>query len=263
MIMQLEDIEMATLPQTRVHIEPTKRRVRAFFAGQPIADSKRVLLVIEPRRLPIYYFPIQDVRMDLLRPTAYSNGVLGAGSPIARWSLECANRTVENVGWSYREPDAERALLKDHIALYWAKLDAWFEEDAEVFVHARNPYSRVDVLPSSRHIKVVVAGEVVTETHRPHVLFETGLPPRYYIPRVDVRLDLLEHTSTVTQCPYKGKAEYWSVRAGGTVHKDLVWSYPYPIQECAKVAQLMSFFNEKVDIFVDGELEERPLTEWS
>ena len=108
-----------------------------------------------------------------------------------------------------------------------------------------------------------MAGEVVAETYRPHVLFETSLPPRYYIPRMDVRLDLLERTDTVTQCPYKGKAEYWSVRAGGALHKDLVWSYPFPIPECSKVEQLMSFFNEKVDIYVDGELEERPITQWS
>ena len=128
MTMQIEDLEMTyPSPGNGLHVEPTARRVRAYFAGTPIADSKRALLVLEPRRLPVYYFPMQDVRMDLLRSTAYSNGALGAGSPVARWSLEYANRTVDNIAWSYRAPDAAHAPLLDHVAFYWAKLDAWFE----------------------------------------------------------------------------------------------------------------------------------------
>jgi len=201
--------------------------------------------------------------MDLLRPTAYSNGVLGARSSVARWTLQSADRTVDNVGWSLVQPDEAHAPLKDYIAFYWSKLDAWYEEDTEVFVHPRDPYSRVDVLPSSRHIKVVVEGEVIAESRRPHLLFETHLPTRYYLPRMDVRLDLLEPSDKTTQCPYKGVARYWSVRAGGAVHKDLVWSYPFPIAEVPKLEGLMSFFNEKVDIYVDGDLEARPRTMWS
>lgn len=244
-----------------VRIEPTARRVRAFFAGEPVADSTRVLLVFEPRRLPVYYFPMRDVRMDLLRPTAHSEAA--PEGPTARWSLESHGRTVDNVGWSYREPDGARAQLKDHIAFYWGKLDTWFEEDDEVYVHPRDPYHRVDVLNSSRHVKVVVDGTVVAETHRPRVLFETSLPTRYYIPKADVRLDLLEPTDTVTQCPYKGKASYWSIRIGDKVHKDLVWGYPFPIPECPKIEDLLAFYNEKLDIHVDGQLEPRPKTPWS
>jgi len=264
MTMQLEDIDIgAVYARSGVQIEPSARRVRAYFGGEPIADSTHVLLVTEPRRLPVYYFPMSDVRMDLLRPTAYSNGAVGAKAPIARWSLQYGDRLVEQVGWSFREPDAEHAPLREYIAFYWAKLDAWFEEDEEVYVHPRSPHHRVDVMSSSRHIKVVVDGEVVAETHRPHVLFETGLPARYYIPRVDVRQDLLVSSETITQCPYKGRAEYWSVRIGDKEYKDLVWSYPFPIAECPKIAQLVSFFNERVDIYVDGELEIRPRTMWS
>jgi len=262
--MQLEDLAIPdTFQRTRVHIEPTARRVRAYFAGMPVADSQHVLLVMEPNRLPVYYFPMQDVRMDMLRPSDYSNGALGARSAVARWTLQYANRTVDNVGWSHVHPDDAHAALKDYIAFYWSKLDAWYEEDVEVFVHPRDPYSRVDVLPSSRHIKVMVGGEVVAETSRPHLLFETHLPTRYYIPRMDVRLDLLEPSDKTTQCPYKGVARYWSVRAGGAVHENLVWSYPFPIPECPRLEGLMSFFNEKVDIYVDGELEQRPKTMWS
>src|SRR5262249_43582499 len=155
-----------------------------------------------------------DVRMDLLRPTAYSASSAGADSDRVRWLLESDGRTVDNVGWSYAEPDQAHAALKDHIAFYWDKLDAWFEEDQEVFVHPRDPYKRVDVMASSRHVRVVLDGEVIAETDRPHLLFETGLPTRYYIPQTDVRLDLLQPSDKSTQCPYKGSAVYWSVRTG-------------------------------------------------
>jgi uncharacterized protein (DUF427 family) len=259
----LEDRDITTVGnRERVRVERSPRWVRAFFGGQAIADSKRVLLAFEPRRLPVYYFPREDVRMDLLQPSDYS-AASGERSPMVRWSLELDGRRVDNVGWSYREPDAEHARLAEHVAFYWGKLDAWFEEDEEVYVHPRDPYHRVDVAESSRHVQVVVAGETVADTRRPRLLFETNLPTRYYIPRTDVRLDLLEPTETTTQCPYKGRAVYWSVRAGGEVHKDLVWSYPFPIPECPKIERLMAFYNEKVDIVVDGQLQERPKTQWS
>jgi len=253
---------LTAAPAETVRIEPSPRWVRAFAGGQAIADSKRVLLVFEPRRLPVYYFPRQDVRMDLLQPTAYA-AAAGEHGPLARWSLELPGRRIDNVGWSYRAPDAAHAPLADYVAFYWAKLDAWFEEDEEVYVHPRDPYHRVDVLDSSRHVRVVLDGQTLADTVRPRLLFETGLPTRYYIPRPDVRLELLEPTSTVTQCPYKGRAVYWSVRSGDQVHKDLVWSYPFPIPECPKIEKLLAFYNEKLDIFVDDELQPKPVTQWS
>jgi uncharacterized protein (DUF427 family) len=245
-----------------LRIEKTDRRVRAVFGGEVVADSKSVLLVWEPRRLVVYYFPVEDVRMDLLQPTRHTLDS-GAESETLRWDLEAGGRTAENAAWGYRDPDGERAALRGHVAFYWSKLDAWFEEDDEVFVHPRDPYHRVDVLNSSRNVKVVVEGEVVAETNRPRLLFETGLPTRYYIPKIDVRLDLLEPSDTVTACPYKGQARYWSVRVGDRSINDLVWSYPTAIEECPKIENLLSFYNEKVDLYVDGELQPRPVTPWS
>jgi uncharacterized protein (DUF427 family) len=245
-----------------LRIEKADRRVRAFFAGEVVADSKRPLLVFEPRRLPVYYFPVEDVRMDLLKPTRHTVDSDG-DSKTVRWDLEARGRTAENAAWGYRDPNGERAALRDHVAFYWSRLDAWFEEDDEVFVHPRDPYHRVDVLNSSRNVKIVVEGEVVAETNKPRLLFETGLPTRYYIPKIDVRLDLLEPTDTVTACPYKGQARYWSVRVGDHMAKDLVWSYPTTIAECPKIEDMLSFYNEKVDLYVDGELQARPITPWS
>ena len=245
-----------------VRIEPSPRRVRAFLDGVPIADSRRVKLVFEPRRLPVYYFPLADVRADLLRPTDYT-AAQGDQATVARWNLELGDRKVENAAWSYADPDPDHAPLKDHVAFFWNKRDSGYEEDDEVFVHPRDPYHRVDVLNSSRRVKVVVEGETVAETSRPRLLFETGLPTRYYIPKVDVRMDLLEPSDTTTACPYKGRASYWSVRAGEHLAEDVVWSYAAPIPECPKIENLVCFYNEKVDIYVDGELQPRPKTQWS
>jgi uncharacterized protein (DUF427 family) len=142
-------------------------------------------------------------------------------------------------------------------------MDHWYEEEEEVFVHPRDPYHRVDVLASSRHIRVELAGQLVAESSRPHILFETGLPTRYYLPLADVRMELLEPTETHSRCPYKGLASYWTARVGEEVFADIVWCYPEPIPECPKVKDLLCFFNERADITVDGQPLPKPKTQWS
>jgi uncharacterized protein (DUF427 family) len=265
MTASLEDLEIVAGVErsrlaTGVAIEPCPRWVRAYFGGVAVADSKRVLLAFEPKRLPVYWFPAQDVRMDLLTP-ARPGGSRPGGT--ARWILRVGERTAELAAWSYPDPGPERVALKDHIAFYWSKMDAWYEEDDEVFVHPRDPYSRVDVLHSSRRVRVELGGQLLAESTRPRLLFESGLPTRYYLPKQDVRMELLEPTATTTRCPYKGVAVYWSLRLGDQLVPDIVWSYPHPIPECSKIENLLCFFNERVDILVDGELQPRPVTEWS
>ena len=145
----------------------------------------------------------------------------------------------------------------------WDRGVRWFEEAMEVHVHAKDPTKRVDTVPSDRHVRVEVAGEVVAESRHPHALFETTLPTRWYLPPEDVVWDKLVPTDTVTVCPYKGTARYWSVRVGGRDHQDLAWSYPEPIPENPRIKDLVCFFNEKVDLILDGELQPRPVTPWS
>src|SRR5690606_20200851 len=118
---------------------------------------------------------------------------------------------------------------------------------------------RVDVLSSSRHVRIEVNGVTVADSRSPRLLFETGLPTRYYLPKTDVRLDLLEPTDTVTHCPYKGTAEYWSVNG----EKDLAWSYRTPLPESEKIAGLIAFYDEKVDVYVDGVRQDRPTTKFA
>jgi uncharacterized protein (DUF427 family) len=254
-------VETATRDHSH-ELEPSPRWVRVRFAGQFVADSRRVLLLREPGRIPVYYFPRADVRTDALAPAEHAVPCAREGGA-ACWSVRVGDRTAEHAAWSYPDPSPARALLRDHVTFEWPQMDAWFEEDDEVYVHARDPYKRVDVLHSSRHVKVVVAGQVVADTRRPSVLFETGLPTRYYLPRADVRMDLLEPTDTETQCPYKGVANYYSVRSGDAAGRDIAWYYRHPISECGKIENLISFFDERVDLYVDGQLQARPRTRWS
>ncbi len=257
----VENLGQRPIAGDDIFFEPVSRRVRVIFGGATIADSRAVMLMLEKKRLAIYYFPVKDVRLDLLLPTSFTSSHAGKGDA-SFYSVKVGDRVAEKAAWRYLQ--SEQPKLKDYVAFYWDKMDSWFEEDDEVFVHPRDPYHRVDVLNSSRHVKVVVGGEVVAETNRPRLLFETGLPTRYYIPKLDVRLDLLTPTNTSTRCPYKGKASYWTVRVGGKEFTDIVWAYPAPIPECPKIENLLCFYDEKVDaVYVDGELQPRPKTPWS
>jgi uncharacterized protein (DUF427 family) len=142
-------------------------------------------------------------------------------------------------------------------------MDRWYEEDEEVFVHARDPHTRVDILPSSRRVRVEIDGVTVADSTKGRFLFETGLPARYYLPKSDVRMDLLTPTDKVTACPYKGTARYWSVNIGETTHPDAVWGYEDPLPESDRIAGLVCFYNEKTDIFLDEVLQDRPQTKFS
>ena len=153
---------------------------------------------------------------------------------------------------------------RDYCAFYWDRVDHWFEEDEEIFVHPRDPYKRVDTTPSSREVRVVLGGETVANSTRAMFLFETGLPTRYYLPREDVRMDLLEPSETETACPYKGTSIFWSAEIWGQRFDDIVWSYPDPVPECPKIRDLLCFYNEIVDgIYVDGVEVKKPETKWT
>lgn len=261
--MQAENIVHTGIDRARlkdgVHIELSPRRVRTYFGGKLIADSKRALLVYETKRPPAYWFPIADVRVEYLDPRDRSNG----STEVLRWRLHVNDRAIENAARAYAKPDGDLAALENHLTFYWDEMDAWFEEDEEVFVHPRDPYTRVDTVHSSRHVRVEIGGVVLAETRRPVLLFETGLPTRYYIPKQDVRMDMLQPTSSVSRCPYKGVARYWSGPVGDSMIQDVAWSYPAPIPECPKIENLLSFYNERVDLYVDGVLQDRAMEPFS
>jgi uncharacterized protein (DUF427 family) len=232
----------------RVRVEQTDKRIRAYVAGVPIADSTHALLVWENPHYPAYYIPTGDVRMDLLAPTENVTHSPSRGDA-RHFTVKLGDGERIDAAWQYTDSPIE--ALRDAIRFDWAAMDAWFEEDEEVFTHARSPYTRVDILPSSRRVRVELDGVVLAETTHARVLLETGLPPRWYIPKVDVRMDLLVHTDSESHCPYKGQAEYWSAQIGDRLEKDIAWSYRTPLPESERVAGLIAFYNERVDLIVD------------
>jgi uncharacterized protein (DUF427 family) len=246
----------------RVHVEPSPRRVRVMFNGETLADSKRAVLLRETGHLPVYYFPPEDVRQDLLEPTDLHTRCPFKGEA-SYWTIKAGDRSSENAVWSYLDPLPGREDIRGYQAFYWGRMDAWYEEEEQIFAHPRDPYHRVDVLQSSRDVRVEIGGQTVAESRRPRLLFETNLPTRYYLPVEDVRMDLLEPTDTSSVCPYKGTASYWRLK-GDSTGRDVAWSYLDPIPECPKIRGLIAFFNERVDaLYVDGELQEKPKTNWS
>ena len=246
-----------------IHVSDSPRNVRVIFGGETLADSKRVRLLREDGVLPVYYFPEQDVHQEFMVATDRRTRCPHKGEA-SYWSLKVADKTADNAVWSYRDPLPEANRLKNHFGFEWNQMDAWYEEDEEIFVHPRDPYKRVDVLPSRRHVRVVIDGQTVADTTRPRLLFETNHPVRYYIPQADARMDLLLPSATRSRCPYKGPASYWSVKIGDQIFDDMVWGYMETIPECPKIKGLLCFFHERgAEIYVDGEKIPAPTTKWA
>ncbi|WP_328711704.1 DUF427 domain-containing protein [Nocardia salmonicida] len=249
---------MAEDRRGRVKVETGQKRVRVYLRGKLVADTLRPLLVWEVPYYPTYYVPLTDVRADL-DPNGITEHSPSRGDATG---YDVAVEGMRAEGAALRYLDSPLTELKDAVRLDIAAFD-WFEEDEQVFVHPRDPYSRVDILGSSRHVRVEIDGVTVADSHSPRILFETGLPARYYLPLTDVRMDLLTASDTHTSCPYKGTADYWNVRVGDTDHPDVVWIYRTPLPESQKVAGLACFYNEKVDIYLDGVRQDRPHTPFS
>ena len=248
-------------PGRAVYMEPCPKWVRVLVGDETIADSRRVLMVSESGLQPVYYFPPEDVRSDVLEPTERHTRCPKKGEA-SYHTIRVGETVVENGAWYYPEPLESAAPIKDLIAFYWDRMDHWYEEDEEVFVHPRDPYHRVDVIATSRRLRFSLEGEVLAETDRAMALFESNLPTRWYIPREDVSAEL-EPTDTVTRCPYKGTASYYAVkRSDGQTVKDLIWYYDDPLPAVGQIAGRVCFFNERVDVEVDGEPEGRPETVW-
>lgn len=253
------DESTAVAARGRVRVERSHKRVRALLGGEVVADTNRPLLVWEVPYYPVYYIPAADVRARLV-PTGDTERSPSRGTAAL---LDVVTAKATAASGARRYPDSPIEELREAVRLDWAAMDEWLEEDEPVYVHPRDPYTRVDILASSRHVRVDLDGVTVAESRSPRILFETGLPPRYYLPLTDVRLDLLRPSDQRSQCPYKGTAGYWSVQVGERTYEDVVWIYRTPLPESQKIAGLVCFYNEKVDLYVDGERQERPHTKFS
>ena len=243
-----------------VRTEPAHKRIRVFLGGEPVVDTVDALYVWESPWYPQYYLPVTDFTDGALEPSATTDRSPSRGTA-TYFHVQGGNAKALDAAWAYADSPLED--LRGRVRLDWDAMDAWFEEDEEVFVHPRNPSTRVQILRSSRHVVVEVDGVAVADTNHPTFLFETGLPQRTYIPKLDVRMDLLTSTPSITACPYKGWASYWSVQIDGTQHADLAWSYRTALPESAAIAGLVAFYDELVDVTVDGQRQVRPRTKFA
>ena len=247
--------------------EPTEKRLRALLAGDEVVDSARALLVWEPRRVvPSIAVPIEDVRGELVpaTPAAAEPGTSAAmlhpgigfeahSTEGESLSLRAGDSAREGVAFALADPD-----LAGHVILDFYGFDAWLEEDEPLLGHARDPYHRIDMRRSSRAVRIELDGTLLAQSTRAVLLFETSLPTRFYLPREDVTA-AMRPSDKRTICAYKGHASYWSLDAG----ENLAWTYENPLPEAAAVKGLVAFFDELVDVSVDGERRERPRTHFA
>jgi uncharacterized protein (DUF427 family) len=259
--------------------EPIDKRIRATLAGQEVIDSSRAMLVWEPKRVvPSYGIPVEDVDAELVAegmdedrskadPDSIAAPRLG-DRPIYDPSIPFSVHTTEGEPLHIRAGSGERegaafrpadVALSGYVVVDFGAFDAWYEEDEPNVAHPRDPFHRIDIVHSSRNVRVVRDGQVLAESTSPYLLFEPPLPVRYYLPPSDVSLDLLRPSPTRTFCAYKGQASYWSLQD----EADIAWTYPSPLREAAEVTDRIAFFNERVGLVVDGRELERPVTPWS
>lgn len=232
----------------RVRAEQAHKRVRAYLGGELVVDTVEPVLVWEGPYYPVYYFPADDVKATLVA-NGQTKRSPSRGEAV-RYDVKAGDATAADAALIY--PDSPLEELRGLVRFEWDRLDEWFEEDEPVYVHARNPYHRVDIMASSRHVKVEVDGVTIAESDRPTVLFETGLPARFYLPLTDVQQRYLRPSDSETACPYKGFADYFSAEVGGRRIDDVAWIYRAPLHESAKIAGLVCFYPERAEVYVDG-----------
>ncbi|MEV5016506.1 DUF427 domain-containing protein [Streptomyces sp. NPDC053780] len=232
------------------HVEPVPRRVRGLIGGRAVFDTRRALYVWEWPPYPQFGIPLDDLAEGVVLTADGETRTLGAW-PARRHSLRFGSEVREAAVWVWDDEAPER--VRGTVRFAWEALDDWFEEDEPVFVHPRSPYSRVDALRSSSSVRVELNGELLADAPHCVTLFETGLPTRYYLDRAYVDWTRLLPSDTVTRCPYKGTTSgYWSLRSDPGAHPDLLWAYDFPTAQVQRIAGLVAFYGERVDLRVDG-----------
>ncbi len=237
----------------------SERWVRVRLDGAVIAESRSATLLLQygpPPGLPTYYFSLEEI--DETRLVNRVEGSDGA----TKWDVQGGDRRAPAAAWTHPRPTDDLQPLAGMITFDWWGALEWFEEDEKIFAHARDPFKRVDVIPSSRHIEVFKDGTRLADSHSPLMVFETYLPTRHYLAAEDVSLDLLTPSHTVTMCPYKGVSRHWAFEGSDGAKTDIAWAYPNPVPENPRIKDRICFYNERVDLVVDGEPQPRPRSPW-
>lgn len=273
MATRLRDVMMRELGELRY--EPIEKRIRARLGDRAVIDSTRAMLVWEPKRVvPTYAVPVVDIDAELgpAHRDELDAGPASApqllGRPVYDPSVPFTVHSTEGERLTLRGPGGEReaaafrpsdATLAGYVTVDFDAFDEWYEEDERNVGHPRDPFHRIDIVRSSRHVRVALAGEVLADSTSPCLLFEPPLPVRYYLPPEDVATDRLRPSATRTFCAYKGEASYWGLDGAA----DIAWSYPEPLREATELTGRFAFLDERVDVVVDGRPQERPVTPWS
>lgn len=277
---QLRHTIMGALPELR--LEPIEKRIRGRLGDETVIDSTAALLVWEPRRVvPTYGFPVADISGEILEATQHASppadsdrGIAAMGAPMlgdrpvldpsVPFDVRATAGTPKQIrarvsGRHAAAFAADDPALADHLIVDFDGFDAWLEEDELNVGHPRDPFHRIDIVHSSRHVRIELDGQTIAESRRARFLFEPPLPVRFYLPRADVDEQVLQPSATITTCAYKGHASYWSVGE----HDDIAWTYEAPLREAAEIAGYVAFLSERTDVFVDGQPLKRPVTPWS
>ncbi|SCK27517.1 Uncharacterized conserved protein, DUF427 family [Variovorax sp. HW608] len=235
------------LPQRLLFAEPLRRRMRVKLAGEWIADSENVVLLHEPGRYPVAYFPIADIRPSVLTLEDRATRHRDLGDT-AWFSASVGDRSAAHAAWQYTGLPDHANVLQDRVAFAWRAMDAFYEEDERIVGHAADAYHRIDIRQSSRHLVVRDGDRVIADTTHPLVLFESGFAPRWYVPREDIDEAALTPVEGRTFCPYKGLASYYDIGS----HRKAAWSYPQAWSEVARISTLVSFEPDKIEVFLDS-----------
>ncbi len=235
------------LPQRLLFAEPLRRRMRIRLAGEWIADSEDVVLLHEPGRYPVAYFPMKDIRPDVLVDDTRKTKHHDLGDT-AWFEVHVGDRIAKRAAWRHEALPAFANVLQDRVAFAWTAMDAFYEEDERIVGHAADAYHRIDIRQSSRQLVAQIEGRVIADTRRPLVLFESGFAPRWYVPREDVDTAALSPSPLQTFCPYKGLASYYNVGD----RRNIAWSYTKAWPEVARISNLLSFEQDLIDVFLDG-----------
>ena len=241
---------------------PVPKYIRVMLGKGFIVKSKNAMLM--RGRPPVYFFPREDIAASELVRSGKTEHSDKLGTAVY-YNVKAGGKIAENGAWSYENPSGNAPEdISRYVALDWKAMDTWFEEDEEARVHPRDPYHRVDVIPSSRIVKVIMDGKTVAETDCPVLLFETGLPVRYYIRKTDIHMEMLEPTDLKTGCPYKGEASYYSFVNGDKMEENIAWTYPFPNPEVYRIKDFVAFYSENIEDFrVEGEKLPKIKTPWS
>ncbi|MGP0036617.1 MAG: DUF427 domain-containing protein [Solirubrobacteraceae bacterium] len=243
------------MPERVLYLEPLRRRMSVELGGSIIARSEETVILFEPGRYPVAYFPIGDIDQNVLQPSDHATTHPDLGE--TKWFNVVGGdgETTRRGAWGHVDPPAQAAALRATVAFAWRTMDAFYEEDERILGHAADPYHRIDIRRTSRHLVVQHDGRLIADSHAPLVLYESGFAPRWYVPRSNVDAEALHGVEGQTFCPYKGLASYYDIGDA----RNAAWSYRAPFEDVARIADLVSFYPAKVTVTIDGEpLEEAP-----